>query len=261
MTLFLQLPNETELITVNCDYTSVINNFSSTRPSNFVSQNNTDIIINPCFWSTVPNVIRYRFNYTNNEFIALDINNQIHPDSNYNEEFLYFNDNHRTIVIVLESPHVDEYTSDMQSISPAQGKTGTKIHSDIGDLLNRIKNHLDFTENEIIEIALVNPIPLQTSLGTIHGESLSNNTTLRNNVWRSIWEHTDYDEKFIQLINTLQARDVVINACTTALKKRVSTALSEAESFKGAIFNTYHPGAWGNWLSGFKKIRLSSTPT
>ncbi|MFD2868430.1 hypothetical protein ACFSY7_07950 [Kurthia populi] len=264
MTLFLQLPNEPNLIEIQCTDDSVLNSLSSsTTPVNFITKNNQDIIINHYFWTAIPNVIRYKFKYSNSKFCSLTMSKKIHPNSNYNEEFLYFNNhNHRKIVIVLESPHVDEYTSDMQPISPAQADTGTKINSNIESLLKNINSHVQFKQNEVIEIALVNPIPLQTSLGTIHGENLADQyLNLRNNVWKGIWRNTDYRKKFIDQINTLYSRDIIINACTDKLKNEVTKSLSEAKDFEGSIFNTYHPGARGNWLNGFKKIRLPSIHT
>lgn len=254
MSIFLQLTNDTELIKIKCNAPSIINKFSFKKSSTFINQKSNNIIINKDFWTTVPNIVRYRFKYVNNEFIHIGIKNKIHFSSNYNEEFLILNNTSRKVVIVLESPHIDEFTNNMQAISPAQGHTGKKIDSTVYSLLGKMKNVIEFIQNEVIEIALVNPVPFQTSLVTIHGKKLEKKyVTLRNNVWKSIWYHANYKEKFINLVNTLNSKDIIINACTYLLKKHVSKALSEAKSFEGNIFNTYHPGARKNWLSKFEK--------
>lgn len=254
MTLFLQLPSTTKLLKIKCKDHSIIKKLSSKKSSNFINQKSNDIIINQDYWTTVPDTVRYRFKYVNNEFINLKIKNKVHSNSNYNEELLVLNKTNRRIIIILESPHLDEFTDNMKAISPAQGCTGKKIDSKVDLLLIKMKKVIEFTQNEVIEIALVNPVPFQTSLVNIHGKKLEKQyVTLRNNVWRSIWYHANYKEKFINLVNTLHSKDIIINACTYLLKKQISDALSEAQSFEGIIFNTYHPGARKNWLSKFEK--------
>jgi hypothetical protein len=70
------------------------------------------------------------------------------------------------IVIVLESPHKDEYLYDMKKIkpiAPAQGVTGEKIDSYLIDIINAYKNLMKINQPEY-RVLLVNPIPYQTSL-------------------------------------------------------------------------------------------------
>lgn len=234
---------------------SLINELKESN-SNFMLKTTHQLIIKENFWNEIPNVIRYRFQYMNKNFICLhESNNLSHTTFNCCDRPFQIN-KFRKIIIILESPHVDEYTDTMRPVAPAQGQTGVKIHSNIEDLLRKINNHIKITQDEIIEIALINPIPLQTSLGTIHKKSLKEKyCTLRNNVWKCIWKNTDYKEKFINQINLLNSKDILINACTKNLEDKVTNALLEAKDFKGTIFNTFHPGARENWLNKFKKVR------
>lgn len=257
MEVILKLPNN-QPFPIKCSQnkesnTSLVNELSSLT-SNFIFQDQDKIVIKPCFWMVVPNIIRYKFRFENNGFTPIPISNKIHTKSNYYEKLFEIND-FRKIVIVLESPHVDEYTSDMQPISPAQANTGTKINSNIEDLLENINSRVHFKQNEVIEIALVNPIPLQTSLGTIHNKRLKGKySTLRNNVWRGIWENTDYKEDFINLINSLSPEDIIINACTADLKNSVRQAISKASNQNKNIVESYHPSATTNWVSTLKEV-------
>ncbi|MGL6032660.1 MAG: hypothetical protein ACRC0Q_11060 [Kurthia gibsonii] len=259
MEVILKLPNN-QPFPIKCSQNknsnaSIINVLEKSN-SNFMLKTKRQLIIKTTFWNEVPNIIRYRFQYKNNNFICLHESNNLSLTTFNCCDRSFEINKFRKIVIILESPHVDEYAFSMIPIAPAQGVTGRKINSNIENLLKKIKNQLDFIDNEIIEVALVNPIPLQTSLGTIHKKSLKGKyCTLRNNVWKCIWKNTDYKEKFINLINTLHSRDIIINACTSTLKNKVSTALLEAEDFKGTIFNTNHPSARRNWLKRFDHIR------
>ena len=49
----------------------------------------------------------------------------------------YCSQNSAAIILVLESPHIDEYDDDHQPIGPAYGQTGNNINSMFVDVLNK----------------------------------------------------------------------------------------------------------------------------
>ncbi len=151
------------------------------------------------------------------------------------------------IFLILESPHVKEYSSRFNPIAPSVGQSGNNIENLFGicvlPILERIG--IQITENEEYNLVIINPIPFQTSLAEIHKEGIQEK--LRNKVWIALFPF--FKKEFIKVISNKNAK-IIINACTADLKQKVG---DELKSIKIPIFETPHPASW-NYLKSFKNV-------
>lgn len=137
----------------------------------------------------------------------------------------------RSIVFLLESPHMDEYQRGNINcpIAPAMGKTGSNIAEYLGTVLSRIEPQRFIVPGYLVIIS--NPIQFQTSLHAIHGMSPRADKgkwgTLRDNVWRTLWAEPHIQRCFKKRLEGYCPK-VIINACTGDLKKRCSLNLQVA---------------------------------
>ncbi|WII93298.1 hypothetical protein QEO94_00080 [Kingella negevensis] len=65
------------------------------------------------------------------------------------------------IIVILESPHKDEYKDDRNKPTPAKGKTGKNIRKYLADIISK----LDSDKSKNYPIFLINPIQYQCSKG------------------------------------------------------------------------------------------------
>ena len=139
-----------------------------------------------------------------------------------------------TVVVVLESPHAEEYVGgDVNCpIAPAQGITGCNIRRLLAHVLSAdaiAEAGLQVANNSRVVIA--NPVQFQASLWCIHSGSLEVEgkkldwRTLRNAVWRALWDHlkeTDFAARLSAYNPSL-----ILNCCTKGLQAgSLSLALS-----------------------------------
>lgn len=118
----------------------------------------------------------------------------------------------QTIVLVLESPHIDEFDSNHNPIRPANGVTGANIEYFIKRGYATLWN---LSENVDYRICLVNAVQLQASC--IHSLQ-ANNITLNTKYQREVLKHCvlihAFDTSDLQIrIDTLQP-NIIINCCT-----------------------------------------------
>lgn len=176
----------------------------------------------------------------------------------------------KSIVLLVESPSVEEYRcGDINfPIAPACGATGENIDRCLGTVLSHIE------EQQLIApgcpVIISNPIQFQANLLTIHGQSTWNNSrmeTLRNNVWKALWNEGSVEGCFgyIQLcfrarLNTYDPR-LIINACTGDLQSLV-TNFVRTELPTAPLYEAYHP-AHTSWKScdGIRLQRIYPQPT
>lgn len=109
----------------------------------------------------------------------------------------------KLLVIVLESPHKDEFSKDI--IGPALGSTGRMLDE---QLELKINNYLQTNslQDGTYKIILMNGIQYQTSLGI-------NTEYFRDRIWIKMWIENNYREEFINRLKTYEP-DVIINLCT-----------------------------------------------
>mgnify|MGYP004520562413 FL=1 len=145
----------------------------------------------------------------------------------------------KNIVLLLESPHRSEYRDikiydRLVPIGPAQGgnltDAGGAIKAYIHEAINYVisKNSLSLNNGDY-NLIIINPIQFQTSLGSLYDKGLNRN--LRDKVWKNIWKIIDskkyiVQEDFICRLNSYNS-DLIINACTYELKKKVKGLLDD----------------------------------
>lgn len=109
----------------------------------------------------------------------------------------------KRIIIVLESPHKNEYSKEL--IAPAMGMTGKKIKFLFLNILNdKLKTNIK--ENEVYDLIIMNAIQYQASLGL-------NTKIFRDRIWLNIWIDGKGRENFIERIKAYNP-DIIFNFCT-----------------------------------------------
>lgn len=119
------------------------------------------------------------------------------------------------MVLILESPHIDEYDDKKSPRGPAYGKTGENINRWLADILNEaiLKNVLmlssGLTQYDLIAI---NAVQYQTSLGV-------DPLIYRDAMFLRCWELEKTRRKFKDRVNNVldiygQQNIIFINGCT-----------------------------------------------
>lgn len=111
----------------------------------------------------------------------------------------------KKVVIVLESPHIDEYIKNSKPLKMpicANGATGEKIKKYLCEILNK---YLFKNNTEAVEVIVINAVKYQCSQGLF-------TEILRDFIWLKCWYDFGYSEMFNLLIEINP--NVVINCCT-----------------------------------------------
>ncbi len=151
-------------------------------------------------------------------------------------------------LLILESPHTDEFAKNGKPIGPANGKTGENIRKYITKIFGS-----GYNEYHLI---LMNAVPFQCSLGV-------NTKYFREDVFKKIWSENGkqfFIDRLTGLLNTLSDKNIVIaNCCTKGYnatndsKNRpflwhlVQDSIETLTSDKGMeiqYFRTSHPSSW-----------------
>ena len=130
------------------------------------------------------------------------------------------------MILILESPHKNEFDKDGKPIGPARGTTGDNIVSPLRNVFftyteSRREHHL----------ILMNAIPFQCSLGVSSG-------TFRDEVFAKSWEEEEkkFEERLDSLLKALNGKTVVIvNACTQEKVGKKKRRQNVTESIKKVI--------------------------
>lgn len=208
----------------------------------------------------VPDVSRYRiaegnsvrhnrrYSIGNNKYLIphCDISRQLLQDLLREQQIL--EQQIGNIVLILESPHKDEYQPGNINcpIAPANGGTGHNIDQYLATVLSRIDDQQLIAPS--CHVIISNPIQFQTSLHAIHQQSLKDYwETLRDNVWRTLWgnENGQIQNCFGERLDAYNP-SLIINACTDALTRHVTKFVREALPDVPLYYETYHP-AHNNW--------------
>ena len=227
------------------------------------------ITINDAFGrsNVVPDVDRYRLHMEGGR-IALHPHSQCRaaPCSNryYDHDPIAAGAEEKTIVIVLESPHKDEYLRNIgQPIAPAQGTTGSNIQGWLDDVL-RSCPLLHYEVREGARVLLSNPVQFQASLVSIvdcSKQDKKNNPAwkkVRDAVWQALWfaetgEQETNNVRF-PIKDCFRSRlsaygpDYIINACTSKggmkkMKKSVNELLKH-HFCECKRYEVSHPAVW-----------------
>ncbi|ODJ59877.1 hypothetical protein [Brochothrix thermosphacta] len=262
----IELSDETEFITAPNFISSIEETITlSNKKTNTKISKNNFTLIKKKFFKQVPNVIRYRYGMG----MPIKQGNPLILDSKYPDEKFTKNikKTTRKIIIVLESPHVDEFSygknkkgvlNNIKAIAPAQGRTGKQIYNNLGNLFNQINCSLaDIKPKESqFEVILINPIPYQTSLSTLTSDKI--NMTLRDKVWKALWfNETNLQQNFSTLLKGFSKNDIIINACTKVLKSYPQEIIKKY--FSGYKFEANHPCTPGDWTESLTSIVYETT--
>ena len=149
----------------------------------------------------------------------------------------------RHVVVLLESPHRDEYggkgTAMNQPIAPAMGKTGQRMDEYLGALFRAIGA-------PVCEVVISNPIQFQASLYVVHKNKIgsSRKRHLTNTVWEALWNVKQIRSDFLRRIRSYRPC-LVVNACTRCLSGTIDKFLRHALP-SDRCWKTTHPFSWLN---------------
>ncbi len=196
----------------------------------------------------VPNVIRNSLYKTesNSYIIKSDIKKDVFY-SNFNDKKINITSflilDIPIIVIILESPHKDEFDLNFSPKGPAQGVTGVQLCEKLEGVINKHLSILNLTEEEY-KIAIINPVPVQTSLYHLIQSPLNKSeiNNLRDTIWGILWsdEALKLKLKFINLISDPNV-NTIINACTSRYRQQIS---DEIKLYSDKHFTVNHPSSW-----------------
>lgn len=152
------------------------------------------------------------------------------------------------VVIVIESPHKDEYSyrKNFTPIAPAQGKTGEKINSFFEVLFNKqiAKELAEHTIDEL-NVIICNPVQFQASLFLTHRCPLTNPgvAAIRNRVWQELMAH---DRLHFEARLIAYKPKIIINACTAKLKGEINRTIRETKGLAPGLlyWADSHPCMW-----------------
>lgn len=120
------------------------------------------------------------------------------------------NDHEKNIIIVLESPHVEEY-ADKSFINPALGITGCCLQKYFTRILARTIDSriLSLDKNTIYNVILMNAVQYQCSQG-------KDTKCFRDKFWCMLWFSNENDKNYLDFMNRLKLYNpsIIINACT-----------------------------------------------
>lgn len=165
----------------------------------------------------------------------------------------------KVILLLLESPHVDEYLYQngvLNPIAPAQrdasGGAGHAIREYLGRVLDKLIPNLPDDEYSLV---IANPVPYhcslswlgsaQTNTGRIKPKALNSaeGRSVRNHVWEQLWKLDFIQQDFLD--RCVRYRPfVILNCCTEELQDNVSRFLCQS-GFGQSLFITKHPSM--NW--------------
>ena len=192
-----------------CCKGKLIKALSYTYPSTPQPPNQSIDISN---WSKVRYATRCYMKYNYNSFSFI-------PYAEYS--------NSKKVVILLESPHKDEFDDNFNPLIPLNGASGRKFDSNIINRMNIwFSGHI--VENQIFEIILYNPVPYQTSLYHFLSNKISYqpligspsvmpkialDAKLRNEVWKALFNLPCCNRYFEYWLKKNKP-DYIINCCT-----------------------------------------------
>jgi len=153
------------------------------------------------------------------------------------------------VVMVLESPHVDEFIG---SPGPAKGFTGDMICNYLTDALR------DFTLDGL-GLILINAIQHQCSLGT-------DTSLYRDLIFRAVWAGGGREQFSSRLQSVVRPGDILMNCCTKGndFESNVPLRSLVEESIRATLpsiasIRRMHPASWRN--ESFRGVEWRYQPT
>ena len=153
------------------------------------------------------------------------------------------NPSDRKLILVLESPHEDEYRG-LATPLPANGTTGRHIRKYIGEVLHGSTG----TDYGTLQVILMNAVQYQCSQA--HTLSCRASRLKRDEVFRKTFGQGEELKQRLRGLH-ISGRDIVINCCTKGtrtpyLRDLVGEAIKEVRGQPSQFkyFATYHPSVW-----------------
>ena len=173
----------------------------------------------------------------------------------------------KILLLILESPHTDEFDKNGEPIGPANGPTGRNIREHIAEIFPNFSDY---------QLILMNAIPFQCSLGVATEH-------FRDNVFKAAWDNDAIGKEFFEdrlgkLLEKLIGKNVVIvNACTQGDNKKsplycqvcksIVSVLEnyceekDGEEYPVEFYHIHHPSSWtyGNTTLSIDKAGVSES--
>lgn len=162
----------------------------------------------------------------------------------------------KVLLIILESPHIDEYkklsNSIFEPIGPANGVTGENIRKYLHLATKEIAID-NCCRQDLYHLFLVNAVPYQCSLGEV---LVGSNKDNRNSIFLNCWNYAKHD--FVERINKYCSNNsIIINACTKGVNspndeftlRGVVNRMVSAMNLNNKYYKRYHPASLPNWKS------------
>ncbi len=226
-----------------CDSISIRNN-------DYACRENNGFTICRGFSETnrISDVDRYRIGRSGNRITLIphDEGSVACVSNRYNDILPCSNEDcGQTLVIILESPHKEEYCGNCldQPIAPAQGNTG----SNLCGWLDRVHHSDPYLRDHVRDqtrIIISNPVQYQASLAAIL--CLRGKKPITIPVWRKLWECEMIKNDFIRRMVNYQP-DFIINVCTSDISENVKCFLQEKRSClpdQAKTYKVHHPSVW-----------------
>ncbi len=187
------------------------------------------------------------------KFCRTKFNNR-NRDSIYERKLLKHekNDKPNRIILILESPHKDEYNfiSDCTRVNgPAYGKTGENINRYLPEILKNIMlDYVNENEIKIYELVLINAVQYQCSLG-------EPTKKYRNKVFKAYMENeqikNDFCFRIKQTLDSCAGPCIIINCCTKGdIRGTNHKIVSDTLEYMGLYFyESTHPSSWFNIIN------------
>jgi hypothetical protein len=147
------------------------------------------------------------------------------------------------LLLLLESPHVDEYrfpAGKLKPVAPAQGTSPGSAGGAIQRYLYIVVGKLGLSAGSY-RVVIANPVQYQCSLGHWYGRLYPN---IRDHVWMQIWSLEFIQREFVARL-AAYAPAVVLNCCTDALKARVRNLVWD---HRHVLYEAPHPAVRWNIL-------------
>jgi len=139
--------------------------------------------------------------------ITLPASNDNDNDFETRENLSTFSRNNPLIILILESPHIDEYAQNTPR--PAAGNRINKTGKAIRKMFNYIiSSYNDYTiPSGTYSLIIMNAIQYQCSLG-------KKPSKFRNDVFLECWDDFGKQDFINRFFSIYQNNDIIINACT-----------------------------------------------
>ena len=157
-----------------------------------------------------------------------------------------------TLVVLLESPHRDEYSPDLVPIAPAQGTTGNNLRRRLIDVINANGELSDAVRNRLpARVVLCNPIQFQASIHATYAIRRGRPRLckpcrhgLTRAVWRAIWSVDEVRDDFQARLERYDA-SWILNACVhDGYLDWVVGSFLDDSGLDAMKYRTVHPVRW-----------------